>query len=82
MLHPWDNIPRFDFLECNLANIFTASEPYQTKKKTNKDRFIGNINQLKTTQAKKVEKKGVSSFDKQLKESKEKYRNLVTAGGN
>ena len=39
--------------------------PYESTKKAQKDSFIGNINQLKTTQAKQAEKK-VSTFDKQL----------------
>ena len=51
-LHPWDDIPRFDFLDCNLKMVVKEGIPYESAKKTQKDTFIGNINQLKTTKAK------------------------------
>lgn len=47
ILQPWDDIPRFDFLDCNLRNIVNDDDAYQKKKKPKKDTFIGNINQLK-----------------------------------
>ena len=48
-LQPWDDIPRFDFLDCNLKTIVKEGIPFESGKKTQKDSFIGNINQLKTT---------------------------------
>ena len=76
VLQPWDDIPRFDFLDCNLKTIVKEGMPYESGKKTQKDSFIGNINQLKTTQAKKKEKP-MNTFDKQLQEHAEKYRSLI-----
>lgn len=75
VLQPWDDIPRFDFLDCNLRTIVKEGMPH-VKKTATKDSFIGNINQLKTTQAKKKEKP-MNSFDKQLQEHTEKYRSLI-----
>lgn len=57
VLEPWDGLPRFDFLDCNLQTVLKAREEFRSSHKLRKDRFIGNINQLKPARAKKEEKK-------------------------
>ena len=44
VIHPWDNVPSFDFLECNLTDISKNPEGYKKKKTAIKDTFVGSIN--------------------------------------
>ena len=41
---PWDDIPRFDFLDCNLKQVMKEGEERERTKVSFKDSFIGNIN--------------------------------------
>ena len=63
VLRPWDGIPRFDFLDCNLKTVFREGDEYKSNKTVTKDPFIGNINLMKHSPAKKKQKKNVSSFE-------------------
>ena len=80
VLEPWDGLPRFDFLDCNLSNFCKPGEEFRSRHTLRKDKFIGNINQLKPAAAKKEEKKYVSGFEKLQLEHKEKYRKMMMIG--
>lgn len=47
VFQPWDHVPRFDFLECNLKTIMKEGDVVDRRRSVTKDAFIGNINQLK-----------------------------------
>ena len=80
VLRPWDGVPRFDFLDCNLKAAMNDGEEYESKHMLRLDKFIGAINQLKPAPVKKQAKKNVSAFEQQLAEHKEKYRNMMQIG--
>ena len=44
MLDPWDALPRFDFLDCNLATVLKEAKEFESKHTKRMDDFIGNIN--------------------------------------
>ena len=44
VLEPWDGLPRFDFLDCNLATVLKEAKEFESKHTIRKDAFIGNIN--------------------------------------
>jgi len=44
VLKPWDGVPRFDFLDCNLKAVVNDSDDFKSNHMTRMDRFIGAIN--------------------------------------
>ena len=43
-LLPWDNVARFNFLECNMKDVVDGGIPYQKDKLKFKTSFVGQIN--------------------------------------
>ena len=80
VLEPWDGVPRFDFLNCNLQAVLKDKEEFKSQHTNRKDSFIGNINQLKPQQAKKEERKDFSALEKQQNEFNRKYRAMMMIG--
>lgn len=79
VLTPWDRVPRFDFLDCNLGTVMQEKEEFKSKNVVRMAKFIGDINQLKPAAAKKKEK-NVSAFEKQQLEHEDKYNKVMTIG--
>ena len=52
-MEPWDHIPRFQFLECDLATLKKETAEYHSQRKHMKERFVGGVNLQKYTAAKK-----------------------------
>ncbi len=50
-LLPWYHVTRFNFLECNLKEVVDKGIPYKREKLQMKDRFVGNINLLRSKKA-------------------------------
>ena len=77
-LQPWDNVARFNFLECNLKEVVDKGLPFKKDKVITKDTFVGQINQLKTAKAATPERKTeYPDLNSPLKKPKTEQKKIV-----